>query len=185
MLAIPRTERRCVWLERSEQRGHGGGPGRSMVPRDIRGHAEDSGYYCVCDAVSHAGSPATFQCCHLLGKSSCSMVFILCTDAFLTHGTPLFPTKPFYSEEQKSVFLPGSKVIPSPSFDPNDLLGFSFPSLPAPTSGSLICLPDAKCHCLCLPGAFALTLPCVWVAFSLEPLVTVLLSQDILRPLFF
>lgn len=121
---------------------------------------------CVCDAESHAGSAATFQCCHLLGKSSYSMVFILCTDAFLTHGTTLFPTKPFYSEEQKSVFLPGSTVIPFPLFDPNDLLGFSFASLPAPTSGSRIYLPGAECCCLCLPGAFALTLPCVWMTFS-------------------
>ena len=147
-----------MWLERSEPAwGTRGG----QVGAWCQGHQRPFGgpriLLCVMrQATRHPQQPSSAA---ISGKASCSMVFILCTDAFLTHGAPLFPTKPFYSEEQKSIFLPGSQVIPCPLFDPNDLQGFSFPSLPAPASGSLICLPGAKC--LCLPGAFALSLPCL------------------------
>lgn len=149
-----------MWLERSEPEW---GTRDGQAGAWCQGHQRPRGgprmLLCVMrQAMRHPQQPSSAA---ISGKASCSMVFILCTDAFLTHRAPLFPTKPFYSEEQKSIFLPGSQVIPCPLFDPNDLLGFSFPSLPAPASGSLICFPGATCRRLCLPGAFALSLPCL------------------------
>lgn len=136
MLPVPRTERRSrgwsgvnrgTW--RWPRQEHGA-QGHQRPRRGLRM------ILCVCVMRKPRSIPSNLQCCPSLGEVQLLYGFILCTDAFLTHGTTLFPTKPFYSEEQKSVFLPGSKVIPFPLFDPNDLLGFSLASLPAPNSGS-------------------------------------------------
>lgn len=78
-----------AWLERSEPRGHGGGRQEHGAQGHQRPRRGLRMILCVCDAESHAWYPQQpFQCCHLLGKSSYSMVYSL-------HG-PSLPTGPPY-----------------------------------------------------------------------------------------
>lgn len=91
-------------------------PGQEHRARDLGGCAAP-GCHCACDwgrgwgGGEPLGDPEQASSARLSGGSPPALQFAFFpqTPVSLTHGAPLFPTKPLYSEEQGQAFLPGEE----------------------------------------------------------------------------